>query len=406
MGFFKKLLGRPDKHDFAQIMIKTLRGGGEKRSIQYDPADFCLLVGENSRVHLGNLYGDYLRETRAKRKEFLARCATLSQETEYDKIPFAEAKKMLLPRVRERYYHEHIRLMALAQGGQAEFKPFPTKVLAEHLTVEMVMDLPDKVGVLSAKSLSDWGLTLDEALAIGRENLWKLSTKSFDQLGPGLYGSHQDDTHDASRMYLHDLVWQHEVKGRHVVMVPNRNLLLVSGSEDEEGLKQMAEFSQEVMVQPRAQTAYAFELHDSTWRPFLPPEGSPVRGTFVNLRIKTRYRDYAEQKAMLDKIFEKQGKDLFVGDPILIERKADGSLFTVTSWAQGVEGLLAEADYVAFGKRGAGKHLSAGYAKWDRVIGVAGPLLHPTPDYPPRYHVDQFPSDEQLGAMELLPNPS
>ena len=89
----------------------------------------------------------------------------------------------------------------------------------------------------------------------------------------------------------------------------------------------------------------------------------------------------------------------------MIERKADGSLFTVSSWAAGAQGLLAEAEYVAFAKPLGLKPGMVGYGKWERVMQVAGEFMRRTVDYPPRFHVDRFPSVKELAAMDLSPTP-
>jgi hypothetical protein len=245
------------------------------------------------------------------------------------------------------------------------------------------------------------GLTFDEAVAIGRENLWKLSTKGFEKLGAGLYLSSIGDTHDASRMFLHDLVWQHEVRGRHVVMIPNRNVLLVSGSEEAEGLLKLAEMAEQVMEQPRMQTGMAFELHDSSWRPFVPPSQSPSHNLLRKLALRSTLRDNENQTALLNKIFLSQGRDIFVGNVLGIERTTDGSVYSVTTWADGVEALLPEADVVAFGYARGETRKVIGYARWEKMQEAAGELLHRTPDYPARFHVVAFPTTEQFAAMDL-----
>jgi len=408
MGIWNRLIGRPDRDDFARMMIKILRKGGETRPLDYDATEFLLRVGSSeNRVYLGNFYADYMAAARRDRKVLLAKLAGLTQPAPEMDLAFAEAKKMLLPRVRERFYHEVVRLDAIFHGArEEEFKPMPTRLLNEHLTVEVVIDMPDRVGIVSESQLKEWGISLDEALALGRENLWRLSTKSFESLGPGLYASSVSDTHDASRMYLHDLVWQHEVKGRHVVIAPNRNLLLVSGSEEAEALAKMVAVAEEVLQQPRAMTGMAFELDGSTWKPWLPPVESPLYQQFHNLALRSMARDYGEQKNLLEKIFQKQAKDIFVGSPLYVQRKKDGSIYSTSSWAQDVDTLLAQADYVSFAEFPSGaKPQIMGYGRWERVVEVAGGLMHRTEHYPPRYHVTQFPTKDQLAAMDLVDVP-
>jgi len=402
MGLWNRIFGPPDKKRFAQMMSRLLREAGETRAITYDPAEFRLIL-DGSRAtsfYLNNVYEEYLAAGRTERKVLLARYALFSQQSREDDLSASEARDKLLPRVRERFYHASVRLMAEAQGDEKEGKFPPFRLLNEYLTLELVIDKPDAVAIVPEGHLEKWGWTFDEALAIGRENLWKLSKKGFELLGPGLYYSTAQDTHDASRMYLHDLVWQHAVKGKHVAMAPNRNALLVSGSEEVEGLAQMANVAGEVLSQPRPMTGVAFVLEGSNWRPWLPPE-QPLRGIFEQLAVRSMARDIEEQVKWLEKINQRQGNDIFVAQALFYQRKNEGDFFSVATWAEGVPTMLPKVDYVALGARRNGKHQKIGFAQWDRLEKVAGRLLKKIYDYPPRFMVEEFPSQEELAAMDL-----
>ena len=67
--------------------------------------------------------------------------------------------------------------------------------------------------------------------------------------------------------------------------------------------------------------------------------------------------------------------------------------------------MLPKVDYVALGVRSGGKHQTAGYAPWDRLEKIARRLLKQIYDYPPRFMVEEFPAQEELKAMDLLPAP-
>ena len=55
------------------------------------------------------------------------------------------------------------------------------------------------------------------------------------------------DGYDASRLLLSDLVRQFEVRGEMIAMVPNREDLLITGSEDEDGLRGMLSLAAEAL---------------------------------------------------------------------------------------------------------------------------------------------------------------
>jgi hypothetical protein len=156
MGILDWIFRPPGKEKFAAMMIKLLRSGGEERPIEYDPEEFLLRVGKESRVYLGNLYGDYLATPRRQRGAILAKLSRLTQDADAN-LGYEVAKAKLLPRVRERFYHESVRLNALLNHPQGKFKPMPTRLLNEHLTLEVVIDMPDRVVVVSAEQLKEWG---------------------------------------------------------------------------------------------------------------------------------------------------------------------------------------------------------------------------------------------------------
>jgi hypothetical protein len=267
-----------------------------------------------------------------------------------------------------------------------------------------VLDYPDAVKSVGTSDLRDWGVGFDEAMAIARDNLWSRSNENFLPLAPGTYVSPWHDTHDCSRLYLHDLVWQLEVKGAHVAFVPNREVLIVTGSDDAEGLTRAAALAEEALNQTRAMTGIAFRLDGSNWVPFLPPADSPAYGPLKRLAMRSRLMDYTEQTEALNALAEKEGEDVFVGGHRVVERE-DGSWFSWAVWVEGItNALMPEADCITFGRatrKDGSPGEPYGWADWATVRRVCGDLMEPTDLYPPRYRVRSFPTAEQLQQLNL-----
>lgn len=63
--------------------------------------------------------------------------------------------------------------------------------------------------------------------------------------------------------------------------------------------------------------------------------------------------------------------------------------------------IIPRADLIAFAARRNGEPTSLGFVKWDDALRIMGPSITPTGDYPPRYAVQGFPTEEQLRDMRV-----
>jgi hypothetical protein len=407
-GPFKTLFGPPTQDRFAQIVMGHLKKSGEARELTYNPEKFCIQIGggdKQHRIFLHNLFQTYVRADRKQKAALLQAVAALRQDSSRPTEPWELVRAKLLPHVRERFYHETLSLMAQAEGG-AVTDPIPTRPFADGLVIELVVDEPQTLRLVNNKQLKEWGIDFDAALVIARENLWKISNRDFALHDPGFFISPSSDTHDASRMFLHDLIWQLPVKGDHVVMIPNRNSLMVTGSDDEEALMAMGKITEELLRGERPMTGMAYRLDGTRWVPFLPPSASRAFAPMKSCAFLSNLQWHAEQHDWLEQICKKRKEDSFV--PKLIGMKRDtGELYTWTSWVEEVtHALMPKADIVALGLRPKpGEKYRAMYGDWDRVFNVAGHLLKPTEHYPVRYVSSVFPTPEQLKEMNLRDAP-
>ena len=111
--------------------------------------------------------------------------------------------------------------------------------LGDHLAVGLVYDLPESMVMLHRDQLKTWDVTFFEAFEIARANLADLEA-SFGSMEDRLYISDTNDNFDASRVIMTEWIRQLQVKGAPVATVPNRDKLIVTGSEDAKGLRMMA----------------------------------------------------------------------------------------------------------------------------------------------------------------------
>src|SRR3954452_4556393 len=283
MSLWKRLFGPPDPAGFARLMERTLRRAGETGRTEYDPKEFALRIGSDSpegphTLFLGNAYADYCRASRSDRREVLRRYAAVRDDMAAPQATFADVRANLLPRIQARAYCTLTPLQLMLQGAPAEkaAEAMPYRPFSEHLGLTLVVDHPDSIQTVAGHLLADWKVSFDEAMEVAKENLWSRSNQDFGPVGPGLWLSPWQDTHDASRLFLHDLIWQLPVKGRHVAMVPNRNVLLVAGDEDPEALVRMASLADQQLQEPRPLSGAAVRLAGNRWEAFLPAAGHPA----------------------------------------------------------------------------------------------------------------------------------
>ncbi|MBN1766834.1 MAG: DUF1444 family protein, partial [Sedimentisphaerales bacterium] len=318
---------------------------------------------------------------------------------------FPKARVHILPKIRDHFYYTALQLQS--QLSQKPYPLGPYQVWADNLSVELVYDTERAIATITADQLATWGKSYDEVLTVARDNLWQMSNKSFLEASPGVYVSDWQDNHDASRMFLHDLIWQMKVKGDHVVTIPHRDRLMITGSEDEQGLVRMAqETKKEYLENPRRLTALAFRLNDDTWQPYVPAPDHPAYPLFRELHIIYWANVYNEQKQLLDKLHSKEGLNTLVGGyNVASERFTQNIVMSYCIWGDGASWLLPRTEKIGFCcMNESGKPIVLGMADWEQVCHSLGDLIQEDNSfYPVRYRVTQFPSEDHLKKIQLKP---
>jgi len=402
MGLLKNCFGPPAPDEFATLIIEAMRRRGDLCEIVYEQEWFRLKLanGSSSYFNLHNAYEEYCLAPWHRRPGILRRWAGISVQIDKNPIPatYREAQSNLLPRVRERAYHSLTALQAEV-AGLAPFS-FCFRSISDHLGVELVYDLPDSIAIISQDTLDNWGVGFQLALDVACRNLAEHSNGRFERPAAGVYLSPWKDNHDASRLILIDLLRELPVKGDHLAMVPNRDTLIVTGSEDVKGLAKMAELTEQATGEPRFMTGLPVKLQWDRWVPYRLEPGHPLHQRFERLRLQTAFRDYAEQKNLLERLHEKTGQDVYVADFNAVESRETGKLRSYCVWSKDVVILLPRADQICFyaDDRPEAARIAA-FAPWSRVREIVGDLMVQKLSYPERYLVEAFPTEEQLARI-------
>lgn len=390
MGFFDRFVRTPSLDRFVATLIRAMRSAGSQDEFRYDRKAGSILQLRNGEIvgeiNPGNMYRTYCDAPKAERPEHLKRFVRVAVATtrelpeEYDL-----AKPDLRPRLWTRSGIELQRYSKAGRGLNIAAVP-----VGSHLLASLVYDWPDCVQSVSPDNLERWDVTLYQALEDARSNL-DTATEGYAQIGEGFYSFVAGDSYDATRLLLIDRVTSLQVSGRHVAMVPNRDCLLITGSEDPEGLEILATLAQSQMDQEYPLIGMPLALEDGEWVDWLPPKDNPVYPKFHEMYLRWISGEYAEQKEALK---AEPVEEAFVASFSALQEK-EGGVVSYSVWSDGVETLLPETDLV-FLMRGAGPVATG---EWNRVRELAGDWLEPTDHYPARWRTTGFPDEAVIEAI-------
>jgi hypothetical protein len=396
------LLGPPNRDKFARLVMTELHKAGNAGDMRYDPEQFLIERGSDGFINLANLYHEYCHAPRGDRGKVLDRFVSGCLRTTNFELPedFDDVHPDLLPVVRSRFYLESVGLQSRVRGGEAV--AVPQQPIGDHLSLSLVYDLPQAMRSIIQDDLDKWGVTFYEAVEAARSNLQQMGNVTFASLKnegrDGVYVSATSDNYDASRLVMLDLVRKMPVRGDYVAMVPNRDTLVLTGSDDEAGLATLSKIAEESFQKPRPISTIALRLVDDEWQSWLPDTSSSAYAKLHELWIRTIGMEYNDQKELLDQIHQQAGDDVFVASYSAVQRKDSGRITSYSVWSDGVDTLLPETDDLVLlrADRAASKVEVAAASSFQRVRDVAGNLMQPLGTYPERYRVARFPSEQQL----------
>ncbi|QDU96062.1 DUF1444 family protein [Lignipirellula cremea] len=401
-----------DADRFAMLVMDALRDRGELRQVRYDREHFRLYPDGDEEllyINLDNFYREYTDSDDEHKNRVIERVARSWTAGETD-IPatFEEVAPDLLPAVRPLSYFEFIQLnLRLEEAGSDA--GWPHQVVGEHLGVGLVYDQQETMHFISDTHLQQWGVTAYEAFESALSNLRDLGEPIFAQPRPGVYLADCRDSYDASRIVLQDAIAELAVAGAPIAMLPNRETLAITGSQDEEGLGLLVELAGEATLNGRLIAELAFTLEEGQWTAWLPHVDSPLYHHFKRLQVRYFDRNYREQLDLFRQLAEQSGA---TRNAARFEFRLDQESQSLTSyclWIEGAEQWLPEVDEVVFVGMVDGQPQVRGRCAWQRLEAgleaVLAGLAEPQECYPPRLRTLGYPTEEQFETLALSPAP-
>ncbi|MEN3747020.1 hypothetical protein TPR58_07565 [Sphingomonas sp. HF-S3] len=385
MKFLRKLFGSAKAEPapaeraqdlFAQELLAALRTAAPGLAPTYDPEAFelqCPGAGKGQRIFLHNMYAQYCRTPETECGDLFGGFVGFILDSQAPLPAGNVALDALLPVLRAR---------ADLLVTMPEDVPFPyqnaSRPFCETMLLMLAIDTPTTIALVNDETLAELGISFDDAIGLAIAQLDERGNHNFGQLGDGTFVTTCGDHYDASRILIPDLVAQLPVRGNPVAIVQARSAVLITGSEDPEGLATIADYAlQDFADNERAISLTPIELIDGTWRLFAVEDHHPV--SLRNLRSHQSLWSYGVTK---DRLQARLGEEIFVANPLVFANASDGLHFTVASWADGVTTACPITDAIILQETEAFPSIRR---RFDDVIHFLPDIVRAgDTDYPPR----------------------
>jgi hypothetical protein len=390
MGLLDRILGSPQNRFAREVLAELHRVGIPETT--YEPDDFAIRYrkapddGDDGQVFLHNVYRETRDCSRDERRERVRNL--IANVVRRTALPqgWANSQALLRPVLRSASFGRAVLSADMALVSRPAL-PF--------LHEFVVIDQPSAMAYVTHEHRQQWDVPVAEIFATAQANLARLSVTPITPASREramLRFVDSGDDYFTSRLLLRDWVAMlgDSLGGQPVIFAPDRDNLIALRYEPEvlPTLFQLVEREYQSAARSLSPQAYTVASSGAIV-PLAVPEADPLAGAVRRAGTVLASSEYDAQSEWMSQKYT----DLFVAACTVVQRP-DGSLFTVASWADGVESLLPQADFVAF-TGGAGGPF---FVAWPAVVDEVD--LEPVLDVDPaRYRVLGWP---QASTMERL----
>ena len=225
--------------------------------------------GDTSSAFLDNAYTQYEGDPES-RQEIIEQHVAARVEAEAEPQPLNPAH--IIPVIKDRAWLQSVKQSVAASGGK---EPFDQVVedLNEVLVIVYAEDTPRNIRYFSAEDLAKAGVERAKLRALAVANLRRVLPEIELHEGPLVSMLTAGGTYEASLLLLEDL-WaggKPKVEGDYVVAVPSRDVLLITGSRNQEGLAKLRELAEEIATTGSyALTSELFIRRNGAFRRYAP----------------------------------------------------------------------------------------------------------------------------------------
>ncbi|MEU8898889.1 hypothetical protein [Nocardia sp. NPDC048505] len=382
---------------FAALAMAHLAELGRGPAV-YDAAEFTLELPDGWEINLTNIYRETYELPADARAERLTRFLSSLPTDDEPASTWEQVRPRLRPILRPVTY-------AIDQAPESRPLARPAFPFLSEL---VAVDKPDSRTIVANSHVAEWGVTPEQVFDAARENLAGL-VRPHDSSGDAIL-RYVDDGNAYFTSWPLAPGWLASFRARYghrrpVAFMPdNDSLIVVPDAPQVLGrMYELAEEQYRTATRPLSPQGYTLDDTDAVV-PF------DLAGPHEQLPAAHRARcglasaEYTTQTGWLNQavedFLEYPGFDLepAYAAELKFTEGPDGPR-TITIWCEGVEYLLPEAEYVAFGADdGAGGLRPLFEVPFDAVAALTG--LTPVPGLdPPRYEARSWPTPDLLTRL-------
>lgn len=334
MSFLRRLFGRTEEpkrveDHFVTLLLAALEREDPSIHVEYDPEAFVLRYVDKTEdtpeILLHNSFVIYQQLPESERAEHISNVVAFIIESREPAPTGVDALDRMIPVLRARAAIEAI----FVEGKKFSYER-SSRVFCGDMLIMLGIDSEASIRLMTDDQLDALDISFDDALALAIGHLDEQGAHSFSQLGDGTYMSCCGDSYDSSRALLPDVIGQLSVKGNPVAIVKDRACLLVTGSEDPEGLELIANVAIEDFENSiRAVSFLPIEWRDGKWQRFAIEAHHPQ-----SLKNLPAFHCSFTYDMSGEVVQQRLGDDWFVANAILCE--SNGRYGTFATWASDV----------------------------------------------------------------------
>lgn len=396
MGLLDFLTGGSPQDRFAKEVMARIRAKGWTGDIRHDPGSFSIALGEDS-ISLLNGFLERAKMNRARRAEAVDELATLALiSAEPPPATLDEVADKLLPVIRTRV---HVGDMWLVRPAWEEVSRRRCHApISDSLCAWAAVELGRGMRGVGDEDLDRWGVGFDEVLAIAVDNLRARSSPAkFEKDPRGFYTTRYRDHYDVSRLLLPDLLQTLPLDGDPVILAPERDTLVVAGSEDSDALDAMGAQLESVLgSMKRLISMEPLVYREGAWRPFGVTNASHALGRLAMLGADLNHE---QQRRLMAHEFAEAGRDAYAAELNLLDAE-EGATWSPIAFGKTALAPLADAYLLSSGEPGA----TLVRARTD-FEAICGPFAREPDCWPERLVIDRAPTEEQWARLRAAAVP-